>query len=116
MSTKFDVVENGLRRLASRRDRIPLIDVTIVRLLSHLDGEITTRLRKALKRYALNDWSLRTLLMLQSGDHDAISMVELSVITGETRTNMTRICDALVEQGLAVRSASPAIVAACGWR
>jgi len=99
-------MEASLKRLAQRR-QTPLADLVLLRLLHHVNDRIIVELRAAMKPYGLTDWSLRTLLMLQGGSEEKVAMAELTQITGDTPTNMTRVCDALVAKGWARRSTSP---------
>ncbi|QUD90276.1 MarR family winged helix-turn-helix transcriptional regulator [Phenylobacterium montanum] len=110
MSSKLDRIEARLADLAQAHADAPLRDVALLRALNHVSGDFLARMRAALKPYGLTDWSFRTLIMLpRVGDADAtpVSMADLALLTGESAPNLTRICDELVRQGLAVRQPSP---------
>jgi DNA-binding MarR family transcriptional regulator len=111
LPSKFDIIEARLAELAERRPEVPLQDVVLLRAINHFSTGVLQNMRRAwLKPYGLTDWSFRTLVMLPragDGSPEAVSMADLSLITGESGPNMTRICDELVKRGLAVRKASP---------
>ena len=105
MPSSFDPLEESLTRLAERRE-IPLESVILLRLIHHLNDAAIVRLRTLLKPFGLNDWSMRTLLMLQAGRDQKLSIAELTQITGDTAPNMTRVADELVKRGWATRTTS----------
>lgn len=61
---------------------------------------------KNLAPHALSPVSYITMVRLYSNSNNLANPSELSQFTGETRTNMTRICDDLVSRGLMHRVAS----------
>ncbi len=102
--SKFDVIEASLRRLVARAGVVPLDKLILLRLIHHYSDAVNLFLRETLKPHGLNEWQFRTLLMLQAAGRGGGPMTQLSHLAGETATNMTRICNALVAEGLAVRT------------
>lgn len=105
MPSSFAPLEESLTRLAERR-AIPLQSVILLRLIHYLSDCATVTLRALLKPHGLNDWSMRTLMMLQAGRDQKLSIAELTKITGDTAPNMTRVADELIKRGWATRSVS----------
>jgi MarR family transcriptional repressor of emrRAB len=102
--SEFDVIESSLQRLAARAEVVPLDELILLRLIHHYSDAVNLFLRQTLKPHGLNEWEFRTLLMLQAAGRAGVPMTQLSQLAGETTTNMTRICNGLVKDGLAVRS------------
>lgn len=101
----FDKMEQSLKLLSARWSFLPLKELTLLRLIDHYGDFIAQQLRQLVRPYGLTDWSLRALLMMQGGENGkGVSMAMLSLATGETSTNMTRVCDELVKSGLATRA------------
>ncbi len=106
--SEFDAMENSLKLLAKRWDFLPINELTLLRLVNHYGDYISSQLRQLVRPFGLTDWSLRALLMMQgAANGKGVPMAMLSTITGETATNMTRVCDELVKSGLATRSNDP---------
>jgi DNA-binding MarR family transcriptional regulator len=106
--SQFDIIEASLKRLAARSDEMPLDATVLLRLIHHYSNDVTQRLRRTLKPHGLTEWTFRTLLMLQAAGKPGVPMSQLSHIAGETATNMTRICNELVEDGWACRTTDAA--------
>lgn len=103
--SSFDTMENSLKKLASRWSFVPLEELTLLRLIHHYSDFVASELRQLAKPFGLTDWSLRALLMMQGSENgQGVPMATLSMITGESAANMTRVCDELVKSGLAIRS------------
>jgi len=78
-----------------------------VNLLIRLNsGLMTDFLALHLAPYELSPVSYFTMMRLYSNANNQANPSELSTFTGETRTNMTRICDDLVNRGLMHRVTS----------
>jgi len=103
--SSFNEMEQSLKKLSGASANVPLDEVTLLRLIHHYSDFITVMLRQLVKPYNLTDWSMRALLMMRAdADKKGVPMATLGNITGESATNMTRICDELVKSGLAIRS------------
>lgn len=110
MPSKFDTVEDLTTELAAGRAGVPLQDLILLRAINYVSNGALQVARAGLKPYGLTDWSFRTLAMLPSAADATprpVSMADLGLITGESGSNLTRICDELVKAGLAVRKESP---------
>jgi len=98
----FAVIESSIGRVAKRLHGAPVQDLVIMRLIKHLSAQFSVHFSPIVRPLGLNEVSFRTLMMLyanQSGVHASL----LSEATGETRTNITRICDELAHKGLLLR-------------
>jgi MarR family transcriptional regulator, negative regulator of the multidrug operon emrRAB len=71
-----------------------------------LSGQLGAHLRERVKPYGINEVAFRTMTMLYAQMDTGINPSDLSDMSGETRTNMTRICDELVRKGLVRRRPS----------
>lgn len=104
----FDKMEQSLFQLSKKWVSAPLEELTLLRLIHHYSDYIAAQLRQLVQPFGLTDWSFRALLMMQGSENGkGVSMAMLGMITGESATNMTRICDELVKSGLATRSNDP---------
>ena len=81
-------------------------DVLIKHLLKHIDTRMGSLLKEALREHDLNHVSFTALLMLYNAQADSINPSVLSAATGESRANVTRICDELLKKGLLTRAPS----------
>ena len=98
----FAVIESSIGRVAKRLHGAPVQDLVIMRLIKHLSAQYSAHFSPIVRPRGLNEVSFRTLMMLyanQAGVHASL----LSEATGETRTNITRICDELAHKGLLLR-------------
>ena len=73
-----------------------------MRLIKHLSARFSANLGRMVRPAGLNEVSFRTLMMLYANEVGVHASM-LSEATGETRTNMTRICDELARKGLLLR-------------
>jgi MarR family transcriptional repressor of emrRAB len=98
----FAVIEASIGRVAKRLRGAPVQDVVILRLVKHLSAQFGARLGRIVRPAGLNEVSFRTLMMLYANE-GGVHASSLSEATGETRTNITRICDELAHKGLLLR-------------
>jgi MarR family transcriptional repressor of emrRAB len=77
-----------------------LVDISLNVLIKHSARLITDLLNRQLKDYGLSYTSYVVLMTLASVSDSRANPSQLCERTGETRANMTRICDELVELGL----------------
>jgi MarR family transcriptional repressor of emrRAB len=98
----FAVIESSIGRVAKRLQGAPVQDLVIMRLIKHLSLRFGANLGRMVRPAGLNEVSFRTLMMLYAND-GGVHASQLSDATGETRTNITRICDELARKGLLQR-------------
>jgi len=89
-------VDTAHRRLAGEA----LGDIAINVLIKHSARLLTELMNRELKEYGLSYSSYVALMNLASAPDNQTNPSLLCQCTGETRANMTRICDELVELGL----------------
>jgi len=98
----FAVIESSIDRVAKRLRGAPVQDLVLIRLIKHLSAQFGANLGRMVRPAGLNEVSFRTLMMLYAND-GGVHASQLSDATGETRTNITRICDELARKGLLQR-------------
>lgn len=99
------------RRIAGTRKRLrgyPQEHVALMRLINHVNKRQTEVCNRLLKRHGLNYVTYTALMMMYGAEDQATTPSELSIATGEKPTNITRICDELLAQGLIEREPSSA--------
>lgn len=104
-SKRYDYAETR-RRVEQAHQRVTgeaLGDVGINVLVKHNAWLVVEHLSQALKEFGLSHTGYIVMVLLHSMPDDTANPSELCLCTGETRANMTRICDELVEQGLVRR-------------
>jgi len=95
-------------RIAVSRQRLPNFPAqlsTLTRLGRHINKLSQESANLALRPHSLNLVAYNTLMMLYGTADDRLSPSQLADASGEKRTNITRICDELTEQGLIARVA-----------
>jgi MarR family transcriptional repressor of emrRAB len=102
----FALIESQIERVRSRLHDAPVQDIVLVRLIKALSGQLGYHLGRKVRPHGINEVGFRTLTMLYGQLDTGINPSDLSDASGETRTNMTRICDDLVRKGLVRRRAS----------
>jgi MarR family transcriptional repressor of emrRAB len=105
-SAALVAIEAGVRRVATRIPGVPEQDVVLLRLLKHLNGAFSVNLGALLKSHALGESDFQTLMVLFSDPDGRAHPSQLCHFARQSPTNMTRICDGLVERGLLTRMAS----------
>lgn len=108
MNYKFvsDTV-NGASLAQFRIDGKPLGDKQISILFRLVSARLMSMLAARVESYGLNHNSYIAMMTLYGSPEQQLNPSELSALIGETRGNMTRICDELTEKGLLVRVPSP---------
>jgi MarR family transcriptional repressor of emrRAB len=96
----FAVIESSISRVAQRMRGAPVQDLVLLRLIKHLSALFGGRLGRMVRPAGLNEVAFRTLMMLYANNATGVHPSTLSEASGETRTNMTRICDELERKGL----------------
>ena len=102
----FALIESQIDRVKARLADAPVQDIVLVRLLKSLSAQLNHHLSQKVRPHGINEVAFRTLTMLYAQLDTGINPSDLSDASGETRTNMTRICDELVRKGLVRRRAS----------
>ena len=74
-------------------------DIAIYVLMRTCNVMMTERLGRLLEPHELTSIGYITMMALYSRPENLANPSELSEVTGETRGNMTRICDELVDKG-----------------
>jgi MarR family transcriptional repressor of emrRAB len=98
----FSLIESSIGRVAKRLPSAPVQDLVLMRLIKHLSAQYGANLGRMVRPAGLNEVSFRTMMMLYANE-GGVHASMLSEATGETRTNMTRICDELARKGLLQR-------------
>ena len=102
----FAEVEEGICRLARRLPELPKQEVILSRLYLHIAKALREVANQVLKPFDLNYVSFSTLMMAFGSPNNAVNPSKLCDVTGESRTNMTRIMDDLVARGFIKRRPS----------
>jgi MarR family transcriptional repressor of emrRAB len=102
----FSLIETQIDRVKARLTDAPVQDIVLVRLIKALSSQLGYHLSRKVRPHGINEVEFRTLTMLYAQLDTGINPSDLSDASGETRTNMTRICDELVRKGLVRRRAS----------
>jgi MarR family transcriptional repressor of emrRAB len=76
-------------------------------LVKYNAGLMQELLNKELEDFGLSASAYIAMTMINGSTDHTANPSDLSLCTGETRANMTRICDDLVAQGLLQRVTSP---------
>ena len=100
----FAPVEARLIRICSRLPAHNRQDVLLKHLLKHVAAGLADDMDTQLKAHGLNNVSFTALMMLYNSDITTLNPSDLSAATGESRANVTRICDELVAKELLTRA------------
>ena len=84
----------------------PLGDVRLALLLKYNARVLSDLMDKALEPFGLSGVAYIAMMALRSTPENSCNPSDICVVTGETRSNMTRITDELVKKGLIKRVAS----------
>ena len=82
-------------------------DIAIYIQMRACNVMLTERLTRLVEPHGLTSVSYITMMALYSRAENLANPSELSDVTGETRGNMTRICDELVDKGWMQRVPNP---------
>ncbi|MCW3480238.1 MarR family transcriptional regulator [Neisseriaceae bacterium JH1-16] len=103
----FEEAEERIARVFQRLPGDGQQNTALIHLIKHLWKWLAESANDELGDSGLNVVSFSALIMLYSAPESAVNPSELSQCTGETRTNMTRICNELEQLGLICRTPSP---------
>jgi MarR family transcriptional repressor of emrRAB len=94
---------NAAERAHTRATGSGAGDIAIYILMRSCNVMMAERLGRVLDPHGLTSPGYITMMALHSRPENLANPSELSDATGETRGNMTRICDELVDKGLMLR-------------
>ncbi|MDN0083867.1 MarR family transcriptional regulator [Crenobacter sp. SG2305] len=103
----YQEAEERIARVYQRLPGSGEQNTALLTLIKHLWKWLAEGANAELGDSGLNIVSFSTLLMLYSAPGSSVNPSELSQCTGETRTNMTRICNELEQLGLICRAPCP---------
>jgi MarR family transcriptional regulator, negative regulator of the multidrug operon emrRAB len=108
VSQGFCAVEEGIDRISRKAKTSPTAreDVVLMRLVTSMARHYDELVNRVIRPQRLNHVMFKTLLMAFGSPSNEVNPSRLSEVTGESRANMTRICDELGERGLISRHAS----------
>lgn len=104
----YDHLERMVERAHARVVGEELGDVRLVLLIRHAYNLSMEEFGKRLEAHGLSKSGYIAMMLLHSTPDNLANPSELCVLAGETRANMTRICDDLVGKGLMKRVPSEA--------
>lgn len=104
----FSAVERRIEVTRRRLRGYPQEYARLARLITHVQKRQNDLSNLVLKRYDLNYVTYTALMMMYGSEDQTTTPSELSGVTGEKPTNITRICDELLEKGLIERHPSTA--------
>ena len=105
--TTFAPIEQAIGHVCAKtRSRGSRQDVVLMRLVTHLATGYHALVQRVIGPERLNPVMFMTLMLAFGAPEDEVNPSQLSATTGESRANMTRICDELCERGLIRRHAA----------
>ena len=104
--TRAAEVEAAIQRCAQRLPTLPVLEASILRLLSLLGRDLSSVLEETLRPHGLNETDFRTLMMLFSQADGVAHPSDLCTYVAQSPANMTRVADSLCERGLITRGSS----------
>lgn len=99
-------IDSAVERVSSIVPGAPKEDIRLVRLIHSVAAEMSARFDGMLRPHGLNEIDFRTLMQLFCSPDGQAHPSDLSQLAAQSRTNMTRIVDSLVERGWVRRYAS----------
>jgi MarR family transcriptional regulator, negative regulator of the multidrug operon emrRAB len=99
-------IEAAVARTAGRFSEVPVVETSILRLLTLMGREISALLEQLLRPHGLNETDFRILMCLFSQPDGVAHPSELCAYVAQSPANMTRVADGLCERGLITRVAS----------
>jgi MarR family transcriptional regulator, negative regulator of the multidrug operon emrRAB len=104
----FSLVERRIELTRRRLRGYPRDWALLARLITHVQKRQNDLSNAVLKRFDLNYVTYTALMMMYGAEDQTTTPSELSDATGEKPTNVTRICDELLDKGLIERYPSTA--------
>jgi MarR family transcriptional repressor of emrRAB len=99
-------IDSAVRRVSAIVPGAPKEDIRLVRLIHSVAAEMSAHFDVLLRPHGLNETDFRTLMQLFCSPERQAHPSGLSQLATQSRTNMTRIVDSLVERGWVTRHAS----------
>lgn len=99
----FSEVDKRIEVTRRRLRGYPQEQVRLARLINHVHKRQSDQTNLVLKRHDLNYVTYTALMMMYGAADQTTTPSDLSGATGEKPTNVTRICDELLEKGLIER-------------
>ena len=99
-------IEAAVERTAARFNEVPIVETSILRLLTLMGREISALLEQLLRPHGLNETDFRILMSLFSQPNGVAHPSDLCADVAQSPANMTRVADGLCERGLITRVAS----------
>ncbi|WP_255988316.1 MarR family transcriptional regulator [Chitinolyticbacter albus] len=99
----FIPVEEKIGRVCARLPGSNAQHVMLSQLFKHIQGRLHERMHAVLREHNVNPVSFVALTMLYSAPDSLLNPSELAEASGESRANVTRICDELVLRGMLSR-------------
>ena len=99
-------IEAAVGRTAARFSEVPIVETSILRLLTLMGREISALLEQLLRPHGLNETDFRILMSLFSQPNGVAHPSDLCAYVAQSPANMTRVADGLCERGLITRVAS----------
>jgi MarR family transcriptional repressor of emrRAB len=96
-------VEVGLEALSHRIEGVPLGEVLLTRLVQFIAHDMASMLDHHIRPHGLGEGEFRALTMLYAQPNGSAHPTDLCMRASQSPANMSRICDALVGQGLITR-------------
>ena len=104
--TSFAPIDQAIRHACAKTNSGSRRDVVLMRLVTHLATGYHALIQRTIGPENLNPVMFMTLLLAFGSPDNEVNPSKLSETTGESRANMTRICDELCERGLIRRHAA----------
>ncbi len=99
-------IDSAVKRVSAIIPGAPEDDIRLVRLIHCVAAEMSSNFDNMLRPHGLNETDFRTLMQLFCSPDGQAHPSDLSQLATQSRTNMTRIVDSLVERGWVTRYAS----------
>jgi MarR family transcriptional repressor of emrRAB len=99
-------IDSAVKRVSAIIPGAPEGDIRLVRLIHCVAAEMSSNFDNMLRPHGLNETDFRTLMQLFCSPDRQAHPSDLSQLATQSRTNMTRIVDSLVERGWVSRYAS----------
>jgi MarR family transcriptional regulator, negative regulator of the multidrug operon emrRAB len=104
--SSFDALQKRLAIIKKMRPDFPVEYTRLVRLIANVHQRTVDVYNDLLKQFGLTYRTYSALMSIYSSGKDGITPSELAEAMGEKRTNITRLCDELLEMNLIVREFS----------
>lgn len=99
-------IDSAVKRVSAIVPGAPKEEIRLVRLIHSVAAEMSANFDNMLRPHGLNETDFRTLMQLFCSPEGQAHPSDLSQLATQSRTNMTRIVDSLVERGWVTRYAS----------